>query len=502
TSTQNAPQPAITQRASSDASTASQHTASSTRQPTPPSVPPSPPPPPVADLLTSSVVPLVALPSTTTTFADPGTTNAPPAPSSPPRIMMAGLSPLIQTLDVPKSPHPELSAARIGAVEYLGSYNWLDRPNANPTIVVPGSPPVWKAGLLVPFTLAPDARPHYVDQNAHRMPAAPLAPLFAAVDALATPVDWPAVDFVLDLGCLRRLMGWLDAAADAPAKDDEFRVDLELVGAETVVMQRWEAATTAAPRRGSYGHSFEEKTTCDGKGCRGSTGHYRIVRYDFFGFSMVVRFQVDACIPKVGVVEPHQPASRRGSTPFDLDELLAELNLDPPPSPPASPSPSPSESPPASSSPPSGPLPPSPAASTPALQVVRAGKPIPHRALLALTTRTRARAHTLDWADVLPPLYLSAVPMLYVGVHDPRSGTFTAVHDRPVEPERRRLGAALEARLERLGRALEGVQEVVRKRGKEGGLSLVWRRGVMGVYRRVGGARLVGEDVRARFVAR
>ncbi|KAI0314213.1 hypothetical protein OF83DRAFT_1285693 [Amylostereum chailletii] len=259
-----------------------------------------------------------------------------------------------------------MSAASAGAVEYLGSYHWINRPESRPTTVVPGAPPVWKAGLLVPFTVAPSSRPQYVDHNALRMPTAPFAPLFAGIDALATPVDWPAGDFVLDLGCLRRLMGWLDAA-----KEDEFRIDLELEGAQTVVMHRWEKTAIA---------SFD---------------------------IMVVRFKVDACIPKVGVVEPHQPASRRGSTPFDLAELLIHLNLEPSPSPPASPSHSTSlhpASPPGASS---------QTPSTPSLKIIRVGKETPHEALLALTARTRAGAHTLDWPAVLPPPpYLSAMSML------------------------------------------------------------------------------------------
>ena len=85
----------------------------------------------------------------------------------------------------------------------------------------------------------------------------------------------------------------------------------------TVLMNRWEQIAKGQSRaRPSYGFSFEDNTTVPAPGCERGTGYHRIITYaslliiaprimgldhlcnqDFDGLKMVVRFEVDACLP-------------------------------------------------------------------------------------------------------------------------------------------------------------------------------------------------------------
>jgi hypothetical protein len=99
-------------------------------------------------------------------------------------------------------------------------------------------------------------------------------PLFAAVDAIGTVVDWPSVDIVTDRNALRKLIRWISGNASK-----EFRVDLELLGENTILFNRWEKRYREMPTHTAYGFHFEEETTNAAPGCASSTGHHRIVKY-------------------------------------------------------------------------------------------------------------------------------------------------------------------------------------------------------------------------------
>jgi hypothetical protein len=81
----------------------------------------------------------------------------------------------------------------------------------------------------------------------------PLLPLFAAADAIhdnnkKPPVDWPAVDVITDRNGLRKLLRWLNPSEGREVRD--FRIDVELVGAKTIVLNRWEGRTREPPISG------------------------------------------------------------------------------------------------------------------------------------------------------------------------------------------------------------------------------------------------------------
>ena len=133
----------------------------------------------------------------------------------------------------------------------------------------------------VPFTLQPDQGSHFIDQNGARMSEYPLLPLFAAADAIHdnskdAPVDWPSVDVVTDRNGLRKLLRWLNPSEGREVRD--FRIDVELVGANTIVLTRWEGRTREPPIGKSYGFAFEAATARAAPGCP-SSGHHRTITY-------------------------------------------------------------------------------------------------------------------------------------------------------------------------------------------------------------------------------
>jgi hypothetical protein len=137
---------------------------------------------------------------------------------------------------------------------------------------------VW-IGHDLPFTLQPDDGSNFVNQNGARMPEYPWLPLLAAADAIhdkKAPVDWPTVDVVTDRNGLRKLLRWLNPSEAREARD--FRIDVELIGAKTIVLGRWERRTHDTPSTRTFGFAFEAATSRAAPGCPNS-GHHRAITY-------------------------------------------------------------------------------------------------------------------------------------------------------------------------------------------------------------------------------
>lgn len=87
-------------------------------------------------------------------------------------------------------------------------------------------------------------------------------------------VHWPSVDFVTDRSNLRKLLRWSENKSG-----DAFRIDTQLAGDKTVLMNRWEKRTREHGQSTSYGFNFEDATTAPVAGCEKTTSHHRIVKY-------------------------------------------------------------------------------------------------------------------------------------------------------------------------------------------------------------------------------
>jgi hypothetical protein len=219
---------------------------------------------------------------------------------------------------------------------------------------------------------------------------------------------------------------------------------------------------------------------------------------------MVVRFEVDACLPAetstaTTTKTETSDTTRPGSPVLALDELadaLENMNLTSsrvPTSPTTTSSPSPL---------------PVPSTPSPALNIVRAGTQVPQELLLEVASRSKYFIDQLDWNELYPQLALSKTPGLRLGVHE--RGTFTEMREMQVDGDD---GAgpppALEAQKRetaaqfvRLARVLEDIQElaIARGPGPTGSFSLVCEGGELRAYARKGVRRsCLPPDVRARF---
>jgi hypothetical protein len=111
----------------------------------------------------------------------------------------------------------------------------------------------------------------------------PMLPLFAAADAMCDdgkkappPVDWPDVDVITDRNGLRKLLRWLSPSQGRETR--KFRIDVELVGTKTIVLNRWEGRVHDPPTGKSFGIAFEAATSRAAPGCPRS-GHHRTITY-------------------------------------------------------------------------------------------------------------------------------------------------------------------------------------------------------------------------------
>jgi len=295
--------------------------------------------------------------------------------------------------------------------------------------------------------------------------------------------DWSSVDFVTDRNGLRKLLRWINFTSGDPPKD--FRIDIQLAGSKTVLMNRWEQITKEQPgTRRSYGFNFEESMTDPGPGCERGTGYHRIITYDFDGLKMVVRFEVDACLP------PDQPKSTVSSRADDDDDdddddpdeallgAFSGLSIG-----------TGSKSATLSS--------PSPLTSTD-LKIFRGGTQTPQSSLVELTTRSEISAANFDWNDAYPQLYLSQTPYHYLAVH--RTGTFFSIAKRKIgEKDLVAIESRAQLGFKKLRKVLGEIQTRVKKAGASGRISLVCKDGVLKVHERNSKESCLPEDSLALF---
>lgn len=390
------------------------------------------------------------------------------------------------------------SIIAIENLEYLASYNWVEAKK--PTVIVPGSPVEWTDRPL-PFQVSLDDGTNFIDQNAYRTKNLALVPLVQVVEAINVDedkpnFDWSSVDFVTDRNGLRKLLRWATDTPGKPARD--FRIDTQLAGEKTVLFNRWEKSNRDEPgsasRNPSYGFNFERASTTPALGCKDGTGHHRIVTYDFDGLKMVVRFEVDACLPSNTNSKPKKTISSSSTRVAgsgdgeDLANMLSNLAIG---STGAAAAATPTTTATSSSS-----------TKEPIdLNIIWAGVKVPQSSIIELTTRSEQSVANFDWAEAYPQLYLSQTPLHYLAVH--KRGRFAQVTKRRSDQgDFIRIEKQVMSGFRKLRRALEVVHDlVVNKHGLEGRIvSLVCTDGVLKVYERsAGGDGFLPDQLLALF---
>ncbi len=188
----------------------------------------------------------------------------------------SNLSAKCHQFTIPTTTNKRLNA-NITDCQYIGSYNWVSDHN-NLSIILPGSPREWRERPL-PFSLQPDDEGHYREQYDKRMRFVPLLPLLLAVNywherihVQPSKFPWHTVDFVTNRNSLRQLLRVLPQSYNSrynrgptsynrPEQQRSFRVDIELAGTKTLLLNRWEATASETTLPGSYGFNFEHAFT-------------------------------------------------------------------------------------------------------------------------------------------------------------------------------------------------------------------------------------------------
>ncbi|KDQ06416.1 hypothetical protein BOTBODRAFT_181611 [Botryobasidium botryosum FD-172 SS1] len=389
--------------------------------------------------------------------------TSPPEPRAPGADIKAGLGSLVHFLDVPEAKAiTDPGDVAIKNVRPVVSYNWKDA--GSPTIIVPGSPLIW-SDRRFPYTVQPDSGIAYIDQNAaHCLPSInPLEPLFLALNTMEPEFDMAAVDLVTDRNNLRKLLRWV-----TDDNDRDFRIDAQLLGEETVILTRWEEHNTedSTGFRG-FGHSFEREATKVPPGCRGTTGHHRIIQYTLGDLRVLCRSVVDA----------YDPALAGDAAPDGVDDLLEGLSGITLAS--------------------SAPTPKTPE-STSEINIVRAGKLVPQASIMELKSRsTRA---VIDWKGVWPQVFFSATPTTVLGRHE--RGKFVSVERKSLEEMDSAYAEEAEAGFGKLIQALREIRAVVLSRGKGPGVAFVFMkdgRGSIEVYEKESEHPGVSPELLARY---
>jgi hypothetical protein len=192
---------------------------------------------------------------------------------------------------------------------------------------------------------------------------------------------------------------------------------------------------------------------------------------DFDGLKIVVRFEVDACLPGSSA-RKKLPSSRKAaiapksatpaSTPGDrgggdLADMLSNLVI-------------------SSTSHPG-------TDSNEKLNIIWAGSEVPQSSIIEMTTRSEISAANFDWGDSYPQLYLSQTPHHYLAIH--KRGLFHSVKKRQLgQDDMIRIERDAQKGFRKLRIVLETIQNLVKKRGLEGRLTLVCAGGELKVYER------------------
>ncbi|GAB7331398.1 hypothetical protein MBLNU13_g02821t2 [Cladosporium sp. NU13] len=324
----------------------------------------------------------------------------------------------------------QLSAA---GKEHLASYNWIEAKT--PTIVVPGSPAVWR-GNNASREVKKDSGLVYVAQNAARHPESPLEPLFRALYIENPSFNISPIDVISDRNNIRKLLSFVDPSSD-PHGVKDFSMRMEFVNG-TAILHREETKTKefiGPDEFRGFGHEFEKAYTRNQVPL--STGHYRIVSYRFGGLRFVIRHETDGYVDD----GTSGKASKQQTAGDDLSSLLGSMSI--------SQSTVTEDIPSAASK----------------LKVRQGGRSIALESTLEIKTRVHHKP--LKITDAAPQLWLSQTPRLVRAYHN--RGTFSAPVVEDVSTDIKRWETANQ---EVLGRLVTLLVSIIAKSRPHGQVSI------------------------------
>ncbi|EJD39287.1 hypothetical protein AURDEDRAFT_116214 [Auricularia subglabra TFB-10046 SS5] len=363
-------------------------------------------------------------------------------------------------------------------------------PSSSPVL-----PPVWN-GRSPPFRVEKDNFDVYIDQNGHRVPAFPLLPLIAAVQHMHPDFAFSNVDIVTDRNSLRKLLRWIRGReSDSTVK--EFRIDVQMNG-RTMLFTRRESKTKELSNR-AYGIGFERACTSapPGQAVPRQTGHHRVVKYNLEDMELLVRFELDACLPA--------PVARSGP---DIGDLLSRLDrlgisggnaAEATTGRPVGSNPAGSLTAQRAAQPPASTAAAASARSSSELvEVIPSGTLVPQSSTIELTTVSKKFQHSFSWPENYPQLFLSQTAHHFLGVHE--FGKFTTIRKSTLQSMTEgTIGRDQRGDLKRLGRALRDIYNRVAEQNEGTLLCLDCAGGVLRLYRRTDGKQALPQEALALF---
>ncbi|KAF5863920.1 hypothetical protein ETB97_009027 [Aspergillus alliaceus] len=192
----------------------------------------------------------------------------------------------------------------------LTSYNLL--PKRERSMIVPGTPSIWK--LAPACKVKPDSGKYIQDPNTLVFPKCSLEPLFRAIAVTKPTMNLNDIDLISDRRNLRLLLALVSG------NKKPFRINIEVVASTVLFTTYANSKVNFVQNFEGYGREYEKASTWTPRHVRGSITHNRVVRYTLGGVRIMLRFEVDACMP----AKPcNMPESSSMKTPSGLTVVKA-----------------------------------------------------------------------------------------------------------------------------------------------------------------------------------
>ncbi|KAI9710809.1 MAG: hypothetical protein M1812_007357 [Candelaria pacifica] len=304
------------------------------------------------------------------------------------------LGDILATINISETTPSHLTP-KIENCEYVASYNWLDC--SAPTILVPGSPPVWTPPVSRQ-RLPEDSGEYFRDPNAARYPKHPTEPAIRALFAMQPKLNTATIDIVACGSTLGNLLRF------ASSQERSFRFDVDIIGGTMFFIRRERSPKELIEGIRGYGHTFPESHTTWAADVKGSASHQRIIKYSFGGLRIIVRSEADGYLNDR--TQPRKSSvSKLSENHSDVDEDLAlsmSLNV--------------SER----------------VANTDETLLIKpGGQKVPQKAIFDIKTRSAKKE--IDMDDVLPRLWMNQTPSFIIAYH--KFGDFSEPQIQDVRPE-------------------------------------------------------------------
>ena len=93
------------------------------------------------------------------------------------------------------------------------------------------------------------------------------------------PFDWSSVDIVADRAALRKLLRWANNKQNHGRSDKLFRLDLQLAGKRTILINRVALKFAENHLHKTYREGFGKEAMTPAPDCRNALDYHRIVSY-------------------------------------------------------------------------------------------------------------------------------------------------------------------------------------------------------------------------------